>query len=106
VSHSSRSGNIVGPYSFLASEAPVYRTGIIVCMASRAAEILVILALRVCFVLPNKSRDKKFAAGDEAYNPATLVYADMTDKQNKHFRYIGESRAHGAERGAAGGACE
>ncbi|WVQ69236.1 uncharacterized protein L199_007453 [Kwoniella botswanensis] len=81
-------GNIVGPYSFLTSEAPVYRTGIIVCMASRAAEILVILGLRFCFVIPNRNRDKKFNEGDEAYNPDVQVFVDLTDKQNLHFRYV------------------
>ncbi|WRT64798.1 uncharacterized protein IL334_001732 [Kwoniella shivajii] len=81
-------GNIVGPYSFLASEAPVYRTGIIVCMASRAAEIVVILALRVCFVIPNRNRDRKFNNGDERYNPDVQVFVDLTDKQNLHFRYV------------------
>ncbi|WVW78471.1 hypothetical protein I302_100425 [Kwoniella bestiolae CBS 10118] len=81
-------GNIVGPYSFLASEAPVYRTGIIVCMASRAAEILVILGLRFCFIIPNRNRDKKFNEGDESYNPDVQVFVDLTDKQNLHFRYV------------------
>ncbi|WWD21473.1 hypothetical protein CI109_105959 [Kwoniella shandongensis] len=81
-------GNIVGPYSFLASEAPVYRTGIIVCMASRSAEIVVILLLRICFVLPNRLRDKKFADGDERYDPNVQEFNDLTDKQNLHFRYV------------------
>ncbi|OWT36696.1 hypothetical protein J008_05545 [Cryptococcus neoformans] len=85
-------GNIVGPYSFLDSEAPTYHTGIIVCMCSRAAEIVVILALRLCFVIPNKSRDKKFAEGDERYDPDVQVFEDMTDKQNLHFRYVGKFR--------------
>ncbi|RSH89200.1 hypothetical protein EHS25_002312 [Saitozyma podzolica] len=81
-------GNIVGPYSFLASEAPTYRTGIIVCMCSRAAEIVVILALRMCFVIPNRSRDKKFSDGDERYDPMGVAWGDITDKQNLHFRYV------------------
>jgi hypothetical protein len=83
-------GNIVGPYSFLASEAPTYRTGIIVCMCSRAAEIVVILALRMCFVIPNRSRDKKFSDGDERYDPMGVAWGDITDKQNLHFRYVCE----------------
>lgn len=81
-------GNIVGPYSFLDSEAPVYRTGIIVCMASRAAEIVVILALRAYFVVANKSRDRKFRDGDERYDPDVQVFEDLTDKKNLHFRYV------------------
>lgn len=79
-------------YSFLDSEAPVYRTGIIVCMCSRAAEIVVILALRICFVIPNNRRDKKFAEGDERYDPDVQVFDDITDQQNLHFRYVGKFR--------------
>lgn len=79
---------VVGPYSFLEAEAPIYRTGTIVCMVSRAAEIFVILGLRLCFVLPNRHRDKKFAEGNEEYNPDAQVYEDLTDKQNLHFRYL------------------
>lgn len=81
-------GNIVGPYSFLSSEAPIYRTGIIVCMASRSAEIVVILALRACFVLANRDRDQKFEAGDQRYDPDVQVFEDVTDKKNLHFRYV------------------
>lgn len=71
-------GNIVGPYSFISSEAPIYRTGTIVCMASRAAEVVVILMLRACFVIPNKKRNKLFSEGDERYDP---------DVQVSHFMY-------------------
>lgn len=81
-------GNIVGPYSFLDSEAPVYKTGIIVCMASRSAEVIVVLLLRACFVIANKSRDEKFKSGDDRYNPDVQVFEDVTDKKNMHFRYI------------------
>lgn len=81
-------GNIVGPYSFLSSEAPVYKTGIIVCMASRSAEVVVILALRACFVIANKNRDRKFRDGDERYDPDVQVFEDVTDKKNLHFRYV------------------
>ena len=57
-------------------------------MASRSAEILVILGLRACFVIPNKLRNKRFAEGDERYDPHGHIYEDLTDKQNLHFRYI------------------
>jgi hypothetical protein len=32
-------GNVIGPYAFLDSEKPTYRTGLTVCMASRIAEV-------------------------------------------------------------------
>jgi len=97
-------GNIIGPYAFLSSEAPHYTTGVIVCMISRIAEvrlaraprcwahtdaqIVVILVLRFAFTLPNRNRDKKFAAGDAAYDPSVITYEDVTDKENMHFRYL------------------
>jgi len=76
------------PIAFLSSEAPGYHTGIIVCMVSRACEIFVILGLRACFLIPNKMRDKKFAEGDERYDPKVQEYDDVTDKKNLHFRYV------------------
>ncbi|ORY34305.1 major facilitator superfamily domain-containing protein [Naematelia encephala] len=81
-------GNIVGPYAFLSKEAPVYLTGIIVCMSSRCAEFVVILLLRLCFVIPNRQRDAKFKSGDERYDPDVQIFEDLTDKQNLHFRYV------------------
>jgi hypothetical protein len=72
------------------SEAPRYTTGIIVCMISRIAEIIVILALRFTFTIPNKRRDQLFAAGDARYDPDVTTYEDLTDKQNLHFRYLCE----------------
>ncbi len=107
-------GNIVGPFCFIDSQAPTYRTGIIVCMCSRAAEvsvtvtdslvavrfiqlssmefppfqIVVILALRVLFVRTNKKRDQMLAAGDESCDPTVEVYDDISDTRNNRFRYI------------------
>jgi hypothetical protein len=122
-------GNIVGPYAFLESgrsetlyaifygrsltrspEAPRYTTGIIVCMASRIAEvcaltliliitvyiadpllqIIIILLLRLAFVLPNRLRDKKSADGDKRYDPNVTTYEDISDRENLHFRYMCE----------------
>ena len=59
-------------------------------MCSRAAEIVVILALRMCFIIPNRNRDKKFSEGDERYDPMGVAWGDITDKQNLHFRYVCE----------------
>lgn len=69
-------------------EAPVYRTGIIVCMASRCFELGVILCLRLCFVIPNKRRDRLFAEGEAEYDPMVQLYDDVSDWENKHFRYV------------------
>jgi hypothetical protein len=44
--------------------------------------------MRACFVIPNRNRNKKFAEGDERYDPMGVAYGDLTDKENLHFRYV------------------
>lgn len=80
--------SVVGPYSFLSSEAPTYHTGTIVCMVSRAAEAVAILLLRLCFTIPNRRRDAAFAAGDADCDPNVQIFEDISDERNKHFRYV------------------
>jgi len=55
---------------------------------------VVILLIRVAFAIPNKLRDKKFAEGDQRYDPSGITYEDMTDKQNLHFRYLSKSSCY------------
>lgn len=82
-------GNIVGPFLFLAREAPGYRTGIIACLASRSLEIVIIYALRVIFVASNAKRDKAEKEGRvPAYDKAELDQLDLTDWKNPAFRYV------------------
>lgn len=80
-------GNIIGPFTM--TKAP-YTAGVTVCMCSRALEIVVVLLMRLCFVRANRKRDKRFAEGDDAYAPNAMTFEDITDGQNKHFRYISE----------------
>lgn len=53
-------------------------------------QIVIILLLRLTFVLPNRLRDKKFAEGDERYDPNVTTYEDISDRENLHFRYMCE----------------
>ncbi|EPQ52012.1 MFS general substrate transporter [Gloeophyllum trabeum ATCC 11539] len=80
-------GNIVGPFLFLDSEAPVYTTGIIGCLVSRALEIVVIIILRILFVTANQRRDRAAVDGNM---PARedLDNEDISDWKNPHFRYV------------------
>ena len=52
---------------------------------------MVILLLRLAFVIPNKRRDKKYAEGDDRYNPNVTTYEDLSDWENLHFRYLCKS---------------
>lgn len=63
---------------------------------------MVILLIRVAFAIPNKLRDKKFAEGDQRYDPSGITYEDMTDKQNLHFRYLSKSSCYTPRRVSRG----
>ncbi|TFL04919.1 MFS general substrate transporter [Pterulicium gracile] len=82
------SGNIVGPFLFFDSEKPKYTTGIICCMVSRAAEIIVILLLRLIFVHANAKRDKAVKDGTLVYDPKDYANQDISDWKNPAFRYV------------------
>ncbi|CCA69279.1 related to allantoate permease [Serendipita indica DSM 11827] len=69
-------------------EAPVYLTGVIACMVSRAAEIVVIILLRVVFVTSNNRRDKALASGQIEYDPRHIPLDDVSDWKNPAFRYV------------------
>ncbi|KAH7098978.1 MFS general substrate transporter [Auriculariales sp. MPI-PUGE-AT-0066] len=81
-------GNIIGPFAFVDKEAPDYRTGVIVCMCSRAFEIVVILALRYIFVTANRKRDRAVAEGRVTYDATVTALGDVSDWKNPAFRYV------------------
>ncbi|KAE8336563.1 hypothetical protein BDV24DRAFT_155068 [Aspergillus arachidicola] len=89
-------GNIVGPFLFFGSEAPVYKSGFIAMMVCLAAATVLILALGLSWRMENARRDR-------VYGPATLAPTnspkepaqgtagareDLTDVQNTAFRYV------------------
>jgi len=80
-------GNIVGPFLFLDSQAPVYTVGIIGCLVSRALEIVVIIILRILFVTANNRRDQS-PEGQEAPADGSQYDGDISDWKNPSFRYI------------------
>lgn len=78
-------GNLIGPFFYLTSQAPRYPLGIgSMLFGSTSAGVLGIslgFYLKWC----NKRRDK-----EQGGRPTDLsnAYKDMTDKQNRNFRYI------------------
>ncbi|KAJ4470101.1 MFS general substrate transporter [Lentinula aciculospora] len=81
-------GNIVGPFLFKTSEAPIYYTGVVGCLVSRALEIVVILVLRVIFIVGNRRKDRAMAEGRAQYDERYIELEDITDWKNPAFRYI------------------
>ncbi|KAJ9646726.1 hypothetical protein H2204_000418 [Knufia peltigerae] len=86
-------GNIIGPHTFLESQAPIYQTGSEVILACAAGQIALAVGLRMLLVSRNKRRDQ--AAQDEGEelgaNPTGVesieLNDDLTDFENRRFRY-------------------
>lgn len=77
-------GNIIGPKTFRDSDAPAYIPAKICIVAFLSSAIVVALILDGLYLWENKRRDKL----GEADMPADFELLDMTDKENKRFRYV------------------
>ena len=82
-------GNIVGPLTFQAKEAPGYHTAKLALMCCWAVTLPITIGLRVYYGVVNTKRDKAVGTlvGSEEDVSAAKGFAGLTDKQNKDFRY-------------------
>lgn len=80
-------GNIIGPQTFQARDAPEYRPAKIAVMATQAGCALVTVLLFVYYSWQNKRRNNVSENENEEAFMEPEVWARMTDKENKRFRY-------------------
>ncbi|KAJ5752588.1 hypothetical protein N7520_009505 [Penicillium odoratum] len=78
-------GNIIGPQLFFAREAPRYKSGFLAIMICFAISTVTILVLRYLLVLENNKRDRTSVPVEQREEELRL--ADLTDIENKNFRY-------------------
>ncbi|KAJ4287040.1 hypothetical protein N0V88_007805 [Collariella sp. IMI 366227] len=78
-------GNIIGPQTFQARDAPDYIPAKISVMATQAACALTTFTLFLYYVWQNKRRTSNNENEDAYMSPET--WANMTDKENKNYRY-------------------
>lgn len=77
-------GNIIGPQTFQAKDAPQYIPAKITVMATQAAGAVAAFVLFLYYVWANKRKDKQQQGGSsEAHK-----WANETDKENATFRYV------------------
>ncbi|KAE8162625.1 major facilitator superfamily domain-containing protein [Aspergillus tamarii] len=89
-------GNIIGPFLFFAHEAPVYKSGFIAMMVCLAVATVLIVALGLSWRLENARRDQIYGPAalvlpnrpQKPSQGASVVVEDLTDVQNKAFRYV------------------
>lgn len=81
-------GNIIGPQTFNANQAPGYSGAKAAMLVSFAAGTCIIIFLYFLYTWRNKQKDKLVAELGEKYVvPDNLAFADLTDKENPEFRY-------------------
>ncbi|KAL8858714.1 MAG: hypothetical protein Q9178_004802 [Gyalolechia marmorata] len=91
VSGSFSVGNIIGPQTFQAKDAPEFIPAKITVLATQAAAALIAVVLFFYYVWANKRKGGTSTAADIVGLPsaeAERVWEDRTDKQNPTFRYV------------------
>ncbi|OBA22375.1 MFS general substrate transporter [Metschnikowia bicuspidata var. bicuspidata NRRL YB-4993] len=79
-------GNITGPQSYRAEDAPYYYPAKISMLATQAASFGLALVIAGIYYLRNKRRDS-MALKENVEGLVLDVWSDLTDMQNKAFRY-------------------
>lgn len=91
-------GNIAGPFFYLADQAPIYELGIWSMIVAHLLEVVVICVLWFMLAKENKRRDRiqghegltadELAAKKKVEGYDRTAFEDLTDRENLNFRYI------------------
>lgn len=81
-------GNIIGPQTFRANQAPNYVGAKTAMLVSFCVGLCILFSLFLIYLRRNKIRDAQMAAlGDKYVVPENIEFADLTDFENPEFRY-------------------
>lgn len=81
-------GNIIGPQLFLDEQAPHYPLGIYAMMTAFAVQTVCGAAYFLLSLMENKRRDRRYGQTEmETVAGFEASQGDLTDVQNKAFRY-------------------
>ncbi|SCU96869.1 LAFA_0G08548g1_1 [Lachancea sp. 'fantastica'] len=82
-------GNIIGSKIFYAKEAPRYITGMKGLISSYACMMFLCVVYYIMMVYRNKSRDRKYGVLTPESEQQGIIdgFKDLTDFENKNFRY-------------------
>ncbi|KAH9886798.1 MFS general substrate transporter [Xylariomycetidae sp. FL2044] len=80
-------GNIIGPHLFLPAEAPRYPTAIKGLLGTYCAAIIFQALYTVWCWMENRRRDRLGLHAEIMEEELLEGFEDLTDKENKHFRY-------------------
>lgn len=82
-------GNIIGPQTFQAKDAPGYRPAKTIVMATQSAGAFVTVILFGYYVWANRQKDRKHGGESDADSMSVEdVWGNLTDNANPKFRYV------------------
>ena len=81
-------GNIIGPQTFQARDAPQYTPAKITVVATQAAGALVASILFAYYVWANRRKEARIPSAISRNNTEQHLWQDQTDKENRTFRYV------------------
>ncbi|KAI1259070.1 MFS general substrate transporter [Xylariaceae sp. FL1019] len=87
-------GNVIGPQTFIDSEAPLYTSAYIAILVGYSVKTLLVIVLYLYMWGVNKKRDREMASSGSTLNEEQVKEAiergmqDVTEIDNKGFRYV------------------
>lgn len=82
-------GNLIGPQTFIDSQAPGYTGGKISFVVCNCTSTLLLAAIYYSFWRRNKKKERDMDRVDENIQELeNIEFADLTDKENPYFRYM------------------
>ncbi|KAJ5768780.1 hypothetical protein N7520_003339 [Penicillium odoratum] len=79
-------GNIIGPQTFQARDAPGYRPAKIIVLATQASAAVLTIVLFLYYCWENRRRDRRGAVTEAIVDE--VKWSGLTDKDNPQFRYV------------------
>jgi hypothetical protein len=80
-------GNLIGPQTFRADQAPQYTGGVIAMLACYGASMALLMGYWAVSAWDNKRKDAKYGAAQRVDESGVDGFVDITDKQQEGFRY-------------------
>lgn len=80
-------GNLIGPQTFRADQAPRYTAGVVTMLVCYCLCIGLMLAYWGISAWENRKRDGKYGKPERVHEGTVEGFVDITDKEQEAFRY-------------------
>lgn len=80
-------GNLVGPQTFRADQAPKYTAGVVAMLISYCICMAILLTYWVVATWENKRKDRMYGKPEAVHEGTLEGFEDVTDKHQQNFRY-------------------